>query len=249
MFKFNAPLPAHSIDRALWLITALDDFVRRRQKNGQPPLPSSQIQSLIDNGPDADKGWEIFNALKNKIDLPDHKATRDEVVLMLHCMVALAAHHAVHALLAKTPEDSGDHFADGKYLLGGAEMLTWGGDDAIVMAAKGRDGAKVTNSIYEPTKADVLSWCAKSLKPRQSTDSAAREVSVTKQERRLSLDRVHHLKRLAFAGAVGARLLKRFRLQRARAREAGSGLSADHVGVGADRNNAGVAGAAGQHQG
>jgi len=178
-FKFNTTLPAHSINRALWLIKALDDFVRHRQTAGQPPLPSSQIQDLIDEGPDSERGWEILNQLKKKLDSPDYKATRNEAVLMLHCMIALAAHHAVHALLAKTPEESSDHFAEGKYLLGGADMLVWGGDDTIVMAAKGRDGAKVTNSIYEPTKASVFSWCATSLKPRQSTDSAAREVSTT----------------------------------------------------------------------
>lgn len=176
-FKFKSSLPEHSIGRALWLIKALDDFVRRRQVAGQPPLPSSQIQDLIDAGPDAEGGWEILNALKKKLDSPDYKATRDEVVLMLHCMIALAAHHAVHALLAKTQEESSDHYADGKYLLGGADMLVWGGDDVIVMAAKGRDGAKVTNSIYEPTKSQVFAWCAQSMKPRQSTDSAAREVS------------------------------------------------------------------------
>lgn len=178
-FKFNTTLPEHSIKRALWLVKALDDFVSRRQAAGQPPLPSSQIQDLIDEGPDADRGWEILNEIKKKLDSPDYKATRNELVNMLHCMIALAAHHAVHALLAKTAEESSDHFADGKYLLGGVEMLVWGGDDAIVMAAKGRDGARVTNSIYEPTKAEVFSWCAESLKPRQSTDSAAREVSST----------------------------------------------------------------------
>lgn len=178
-FKFKTTLPAYSIDRAFWLIKALDDFVRPRQKDGQPPLPSSHIQDLIDKGADAERGWEILNELKRKLDSPDYKASRNEVVLLLHCMIALAAHHAVHALLATTPEESGDHFADGKYLLGGAEMLVWGGDDAIVMAAKGRDGAKVTNSIYEPTKTEVFSWCAKSLKPGRSTDSAAREINRT----------------------------------------------------------------------
>ncbi|MQA23637.1 hypothetical protein [Rugamonas rivuli] len=176
-FKFKTTLPPHSIQRALWLIKALDDFARPRQTNCQLQLPSSQIQDLIDKGPDADRGWEIFNTLKKKLDSPDYKASRNEVVLMLRCMVALAAHHAVHALLAKTPEESSDHFADGKYLLGGCEMLAWGGDDAIVMAAKGREGAKVTNSIWKPTEQDVFDWCSAHRHEYRSIQAAAIEVN------------------------------------------------------------------------
>jgi hypothetical protein len=72
---------------------------------------------------------------------------------------------------------------------------------------------------------------------------------VSEHERRLRFVGADHLQRLALAAAVGVRLLERFRLQGAGAAEARGRLPGHHVGVGADGDDAGVAGAAGENDG
>jgi len=176
-FTHSHPFSVHSLTRALGSIESLDNIVRLLQVDGLPPLPSSHVQELIDDGPDSEQGWKIFNEMKERFDSDGYKATKSELNLMLTCMIRLALHHAVHSMLAHSHEESSDHFALCEYLRGGVTFLIWGGDDAIVMAAKGRDGAKVTNSIYEPTKVEVFAWCTKSLHTYRSTDAAARVVT------------------------------------------------------------------------
>jgi hypothetical protein len=69
---------------------------------------------------------------------------------------------------------------------------------------------------------------------------------VAEHEGRLRLLGADDLQRLAVASAVGIRLLERFGLETAGAAESGRGLAADHVGVGADGDDSGIAGAAGE---
>lgn len=176
-YEFQSELPEYAIERALELIGFIDSLVVGIQRNGLPVLPSTQIQELINTGPNSAEGWKIFNQMKVKFDSVGYKATKSELDEMLFCMIMLIAHHAVHAILAETEEESSWHHGRGQYLVGAVDFLVWGGDDAVVMAAKGRDGARVTNSIYDPTKLEVFVWCDRHRNEYRSAEAAAREVN------------------------------------------------------------------------
>lgn len=176
-YEFQSALPKYAIERALELIEFSDSLVRGLQRNGFPVLPSTHIQELIDSGPNSAEGWKILNQMKVKFDTVGYKATRPELEKMLFCMIMLVAHHAVHAILAETEEESSWHHGRGQYLIGATDFLVWGGDDAVVMAAKGRDGARVTNSVYDSTKLEVLAWCDLHRNEYRSAEAAAREIN------------------------------------------------------------------------
>ena len=176
-YEFHSALPEYAIERALELIEFIDSLATGLQQNSLPVLPSAHIQELINTGPNSAEGWKIFNQMKVKFDSVGYKATKSELEEMLSFMIMLIAHHAVHAILAETEEESSWHYGRGQYLVGATDFLIWGGDDAVVMAAKGRDGARVTNSIYDQTKLKVFAWCDDHRNEYRSAEAAAREVN------------------------------------------------------------------------
>jgi hypothetical protein len=173
-FVIKTPLPAHSINRAKNFLLELDDFAARLQPSGSPRLLSTHLQLLLAGGADADGGYDLLIKMQEQYGAPGYSMTGVDVQNLITCVVLTAAHLGVHALQAVTQEDSSDYLADARYLRGYADGLVWAGDDALVISAMGRMGAKVSNSIFEPNKRLVFEWCEKNFSEGQSIDSAAR---------------------------------------------------------------------------